>query len=54
MNVPGKGLEPEQPHGGKWDTIRYAISGWDTTVRLLLVLIVLMVPIFMTILLARR
>lgn len=45
MKVPARKPEPEEPHGGKWETIRYAIGRWDTTIRLLVVLIVLSAPI---------
>jgi hypothetical protein len=45
MNVPARGPETEEPQGGKWETIRYAIGRWDTTIRLLVILVVLSAPI---------
>jgi hypothetical protein len=44
MKVPGKKRESQEPHGGKWDTIRYAIGGWGTTLRLSIVLAMLSAP----------
>jgi len=49
MNVPVRDQESQRPHGGKWETIRYAIGGWGTTVRLLLVLVVISAPILLII-----
>jgi hypothetical protein len=46
MNVPGRDQESQQPHGGKWGTIKYAIGTWGTTVRLSIVLLVLSVPTY--------
>jgi hypothetical protein len=53
MNVPGndRDLEErrdlEEHNDGKWNTIRYAIGGWDTTVRLSVVLVVLLGPAYL-------
>jgi len=47
MNVPANGPDDEEPRGGKWSTIRYAISRWDTTIRLLIVLPVMSAPIYL-------
>lgn len=54
MNVPGNGRDLEE-HGtklteepaSKWNTIRFAIGEWGTTVRLLSVLIVLLGPAYL-------
>jgi hypothetical protein len=45
MKVPARRPGAEEPQGGKWETIRYAIGRWDTTVRLLIILLVLSAPI---------
>ena len=47
MNVPANGHDPEDHDGSKWNTIRYAIGRWDTTVRLLAVLAVLLGPAYL-------
>jgi hypothetical protein len=47
MNVPASRPEPEDPNGGKWETIRYAIGGWGTTIRLLIVLLVISTPVYL-------
>lgn len=44
MKVPGCDPESEPPHGCKWETIKYAIGGWGTTVRLLVVLLAISAP----------
>jgi len=46
MNVPGNGRDLEQHDDGKWNTIRFAIAEWGTTVRLLVVLVVLLGPAY--------
>jgi len=48
-NVPGDGRDPEQNDDGKWNTIRYAIAEWGTTVRLLVVLAVLLGPAYLVV-----
>jgi hypothetical protein len=52
MKLPGKLGVPEE-HDGKWETIKYAISGWGTTVRLVVVLVVLSGPIYLAYLVVR-
>ncbi len=53
MNVPGRGQESQEPRQGKWSTIRYAIGGWGTTVRLLIVLLVISAPTYLVLWLTR-
>jgi hypothetical protein len=55
MNISGNPHDLEQVdddlsgrRDNKWTTIRYAISGWGTTVRLLAVLLVLFGPAYLT------
>ena len=55
MNVSGndRDLEqvddkPSRKFENEWATIRYAISGWDTTARLLAILLVLLGPAYLT------
>jgi hypothetical protein len=47
MNVPANRPDDEEPRGGKWGTIRYAIRSWGTTIRLLTVLPVMSAPIYL-------
>jgi hypothetical protein len=54
MKVPGSERKSEEPHEGKWATIRYAIGEWGTTVRLLLILLAVSAPTYVIVLLARH
>jgi hypothetical protein len=47
MKLPGNTRDPEESEGGKWGTIRYAIGGWGTTVRLLVVVVALSAPAYL-------
>jgi len=54
VNVPGNPHDIERDDGehveerdGKWNTIRYAIGGWGTTMRLVAVLLVLLGPAYL-------
>jgi hypothetical protein len=54
MNIPGNADNLEHFDGeqaeerdNKWNTIRYAIRDWGTTVRLLTVLLVLLGPAYL-------
>jgi len=51
MNVPARRPDAEEPKVGKWETIRYAIDGWGTTFRLLVILLVLSAPVCVLLLL---
>lgn len=46
MKVPGDENKSEEPQGSKWETIRYAIGGWGTTLRLLIILVVVSAPTY--------
>ena len=55
MNIPGNRPDFEKhddektdDRGCKWNTIRFAISSWSTTMRLLIVLLVLLSPAYLT------
>jgi hypothetical protein len=52
MKLPGNPGDPEDHGDGKWGTIKYAIGGWGTTVRLLAVLAVISGPAYLIVWLA--
>jgi hypothetical protein len=54
VNVPGNGSDAEEHGGSKWSTIRYAIGGWGTTVRLFIVLLAVSGPAYLIAWLVRR
>jgi hypothetical protein len=47
MKLPGNTHDPEDSEDGKWGTIRYAIGGWGTTARLLVLLAVISGPAYL-------
>jgi hypothetical protein len=47
MKLPGNRRDLEDPEGGKWRTIRYAIDGWGTTVRLVAVVVAISAPAYL-------
>jgi hypothetical protein len=46
MKIPRNTRDPDDSEGGKWGTIRYAIGGWGTTVRLLALMVAISAPAY--------